>query len=82
MIGLEIGRVLGGVYYVESMASGYSKSGLGLSASSNSLILFFNLIVCNSFSKIESARSSLVKQCSCMSLDITTPDTSTTDLDF
>jgi hypothetical protein len=52
MIGLEIARILG-VCYAESMASGCSNNGMGLSASSISLIIFFILMVCNSCPKIE-----------------------------
>jgi hypothetical protein len=67
LIGLEVFRVLGGVYYVECMVSGCANSGLKLSTSSNSFIILYNLMVCKYHYEIESARAYLVELCSCMS---------------
>jgi hypothetical protein len=61
MICLDIVGVLGGVCSAESMANGCSNSVLGISASSSSLIVFFNLMAYKACSEIEFARASLVE---------------------
>jgi hypothetical protein len=51
------------------MANGSVNKGLGLRASSSSLILFFNLIFSSSFSEIECARASPMVRCNLRSLE-------------